>query len=211
VGIAPNELNHIYEEFYQVGVSTNASRDGYGLGLSIVQRVVKLLDAGIDVVSQLGKGSTFSLVLPASLAQAEPAARAQRRGSDSTPVASAQRHVLLVEDDPGVRNATRLFLQVAGYRVTSAASLTEALEHTRNTRDIDLLMTDYHLDEGHTGTDVIAALRQELGTDLRAILVTGDTSSAVRELHRDVRLRLASKPIDSDELLGLMADLFAAK
>ena len=211
VGIAPNELTHIYDEFYQVGVSTNASRDGYGLGLSIVQRVVKLLDAGIDVVSQLGKGSTFSLVLPACVAGAGPALRPLRRSSDSAPSPAAQRHVLLVEDDPGVRNATRLFLKVAGYRVAVAATLAEALEHTRHTRDIDLLVTDYHLDEGHTGLEVIAALREELGVDLGAILVTGDTSSAVRELHRDARLRLASKPIDSEELLGVMADLLAAR
>ena len=65
VGIPANQLAYIYDEFYQVGVATNTSRDGYGLGLSIVQRLVKLLDLRLDVRSEVGKGSAFSLLLPA--------------------------------------------------------------------------------------------------------------------------------------------------
>ena len=64
----PISLPYIYDEFYQVGVPTNSSRDGYGLGLSIVQRLVKLLTLRLDVRSEVGKGSAFSLMLPASSA-----------------------------------------------------------------------------------------------------------------------------------------------
>jgi signal transduction histidine kinase len=66
VGIPPDQLAYIYDEFYQVGVPANSSRDGYGLGLSIVQRLVKLLTLKLDVSSEVGKGSVFSLALPAS-------------------------------------------------------------------------------------------------------------------------------------------------
>src|SRR5581483_1075264 len=59
VGIPANQLAYIYDEFYQVGVPTNTSRDGYGLGLSIVQRLVKLLNLRLDVRSEVGKGSAF--------------------------------------------------------------------------------------------------------------------------------------------------------
>ena len=64
VGIAADQLRLIYDEFYQVGVSTNSARDGYGLGLSIVQRLVSLLGAGLDVASEPGKGSTFTFTIP---------------------------------------------------------------------------------------------------------------------------------------------------
>jgi hypothetical protein len=64
IGIPAAALAHIYEEFYQVDVPTNTSRDGYGLGLSIVQRIVKLLGLKLEVRSELGKGSQFSLELP---------------------------------------------------------------------------------------------------------------------------------------------------
>ena len=69
VGIPADQLPYIYDEFYQVGVPTNASRDGYGLGLSIVQRLVKLLTLKLEVRSEVGKGSAFSLALPASSVQ----------------------------------------------------------------------------------------------------------------------------------------------
>ena len=106
VGIPASQLHHIYDEFYQVGVASNTSRDGYGLGLSIVQRLVKLLDLRLDVRSEVGKGSAFSLVLPSShravgfvrLATRELAVPQRQIGKIN---------VLLVEDDPAVRDATR--------------------------------------------------------------------------------------------------------
>lgn len=75
---------------------------------------------------------------------------------------------------------------------------------------IDLLVTDYHLGNGETGTAVISALRDSLGSNLRAVLITGDTSTAVKEPPRDPFMRIASKPIQADELLTLMRALLAA-
>jgi PAS domain S-box-containing protein len=209
IGIASDQLAYIFDEFYQVGVATNTSRDGYGLGLSIVQRVVQLLGLRIDVKSEPGAGSTFALEVPTSERSGEaastprgPALRAQSR-------TLANCSLLLVEDDPGVRNATRLFLKAEGCRVITAASLEEAIARLRETRNIDLLITDYHLDAGKTGTEVISAARDILGPQLKAILVTGDTSSAVRDMQRDTNLRIASKPIKPDELVGLMESLLS--
>jgi PAS domain S-box-containing protein len=210
IGIPADQLAHIYDEFYQVGVSANASRNGYGLGLSIVQRVAQLLHLGIEVASQPGRGSTFSVVVPAAAAadtaSLHPAAAGR---APASPV--YQPHVLLVEDDAGVRNATRMLLKVAGYRVTASASGAEALERAHQHRDFDLIVTDYHLEDGETGIDVIASVRALLRSDLKAILVTGDTSSAVHALQRDAQLRLASKPINADELLRLMTGLLSAR
>jgi len=71
------------------------------------------------------------------------------------------------------------------------------------------VVSDYHLGTTDTGIDVIAAIREIIGQNLGAVLVTGDTSSTVRELRRDTRLRAASKPVDADQLLGLIRDLIA--
>jgi signal transduction histidine kinase/CheY-like chemotaxis protein len=210
-GISPEQLPYIFDEFYQVGVATNTSRDGYGLGLSIVQRVVQLLQLGIEVKSELGSGSTFALELPASATAAGEAGAAIRHAPvvpASAPMSS--HHLLLVEDDPGVRNATRMFLKGEGYRVSTAGSLQEAIARLSAASDLDLVISDYHLGDGKTGSDVIAAARDALGSGLRAILVTGDTSSAIKELQRDEHLRIASKPINPDELLGLIQTLLRA-
>jgi signal transduction histidine kinase len=204
VGIAPDQLRFIYDEFYQVGVPTNSSRDGYGLGLSIVQRLVRLLGAALDVTSEQGKGSVFTLTLPAGQGPAPQVVAGTTPREDER---HGQIHVLLVEDDASVSNATRLLLKSEGYVVTVAASLTEALERSIAMPRLDLLLTDYHLREGETGMQVIAAVRQKLGQTVRAVLITGDTSSAVNELSVDSYLRIASKPIKAEELLGMLRAL----
>ena len=60
-------------------------------------------------------------------------------------------HILIVEDDPAVLNATRMLLKVEGYRVTTAASLAETLQKVDESPDVDLLITDYHLAGGQDG------------------------------------------------------------
>jgi two-component system, sensor histidine kinase len=209
VGIPADQLPYIYDEFYQVGVSTNSSRDGYGLGLSIVQRLVKLLTLKLDVRSEVGRGSAFSLVLPASSGQMT-AQQGSMGSADAGPQQIGEAHVLLVEDNESVRRATCLLLELEGYHVTPVASLSEAVQHVQQSHRVDLLISDYHLGDGETGTQVIAALREILGISLRAVLTTGDTSSAIKQLPRDPYLRITSKPINAEELLQLLRALLAA-
>jgi hypothetical protein len=154
IGIPSDQIPRIYDEFYQVGVAANSSRNGYGLGLSIVQRLVKLLTLRLYVQSQIGQGSAFSLLLPAGGTQAVPSyVRTKRSSAIERQLGTA--HILLVEDDAAVRAATRMLLKVEGYQVTAVDSLAEALKHIHN--GIDLLVTDYHLSEGETGLQLITA------------------------------------------------------
>ncbi len=208
IGIPADQLPYIYDEFYQVG-SSDRLRDGYGLGLSIVQRLVKLLNLELDVHSEAGHGTAFSLRLPAGgPAAAFLPARSARPGIDGTGAGRA--HVLLVEDEPAVRAATRMLLSVEGYRVTPAASLGESLEAAHGAPAIDLIIADYHLGNGVTGPQVIAAIRTALARPLPAVLMTGDTSLAIKQLANEAQLRTVSKPVNADELLELLAELLAA-
>jgi two-component system CheB/CheR fusion protein len=206
IGIPAEQIAYIYDEFYQVGVPANSSRDGYGLGLSIVQRLVGLLNLRLDVNSEIGKGSVFSLILPKGTAQhvaAHAGTIAQAPGRAAT---RGRAHVLLVEDDAAVRDATRMLLKVEGYRVTAVASLAEA-ERSAQTDAPDLLVTDYHLGNGELGTQVLAAVQGAIKRDIRAVLVTGDTSMAVKDIPSNVRLKIMSKPINAEALLSLMLAL----
>lgn len=208
VGIASDQLAYIYDEFYQIGVPANSSREGYGLGLSIVQRLVRLLNLRLEVTSEVGKGSVFSLLLPRGSSRqetAQPPAVAAGAARES-PLARRPR-VLLVEDDPGVRDATRMLLNVEGYQVRAVASGDEALRNAHEEGAPDLLITDYHLGAGELGTELIATLRDKLHAQVRAVLVTGDTSDVINHIPNDPRLRIASKPIDAEQLLSMLKDL----
>ena len=209
IGIPADQLRLIGEEFYQIGVPSNSTREGYGLGLSIVQRLIRLLALELRVASETGKGSTFSVRLPQTAAvpaperpQAGPVRSREERDVDAS--------ILLVEDDPDVRNATRMLLRTEGYQVTTAASVAEAVRSLRENRRTDLLVTDFHLAGGETGVQVISRLREELGATLKAVLITGDTSSAVKELAQDPNLRIVSKPVQAEAFLELVRVLLVA-
>ncbi len=206
IGIDSDHLPHIFEEFYQVGSPHGRTREGFGLGLSIVDRVVKLLGHTLAVRSEPGQGSVFTVELPLSPAQLAPdAARGPERPQDYA-AAHGQR-ILLVEDDAGVREATRLLLESLGFQVASAASPAEAIRQAHARGAPDLLISDYHLDCEQTGLEVIADLRAMFGPTLNVILVTGDTSPAIKGLVPDPRMRLAAKPVQAEQLLRLMDEL----
>jgi len=207
VGIPADQLRYIYDEFFQVGGPHNPARQGYGLGLSIVKRLVTLLDLKLEVQSEVGHGSLFALTLPTRQRAAVPTGRTETRSP--TQAASDRAHILLVEDDAGVRNATSMLFKSEGYDVTAVASSAAALEQVRLDPGVDLLVTDYHLGDGAKGSQVIAAVREALGRPLKAVLMTGDTSSAIRMLPPDPGTRVASKPVNADELLRLLRELLA--
>jgi PAS domain S-box-containing protein len=207
VGIPPEHLPYIFDEFYQVGPSSSTKREGHGLGLSIVQRIVRLLSHEIHVRSGLGKGSVFSISLPAGEnggTQASGGAAGKRL------LPAKGRHILLVDDEPEVLNATQLLLQVEGYRVTTASTSNEAVATAQKNSDIALLITDFHLSGNERGLDVIQSIREALGPRLKAVLMTGDTSNTVRDVAYDDCMKLATKPLDADEFLDVIGTLLNA-
>ena len=113
-------------------------------------------------------------------------------------------HILLVEDNQAVLGATTMWLKAQGYRVTTATSLAEAIDRTRANPDLDLVITDYHLAGGETGKHVIEAVRELRGPTFKAIIMTGDTSSAVHAFDGDNYLCWVSKPTNSSMFLSVL-------
>jgi PAS domain S-box-containing protein len=210
IGMAPEELSHINQEFYQIGVPANATREGYGLGLSIVSRIVKLLSLELDVHSQIGKGSTFALQVPAGLAGLSATGHSDPSPAAARSAASAHQ-VLVVGDEPSVLNATRLLLTAAGFGVATATSLEQAIARARESHDLQLVITDHRLSDGETGKQVIASVRQLRGPDLKGVLITGDDSGAAHGVGGDEHLHILSKPVEPNVLLGLLKDLLAPR
>jgi CheY-like chemotaxis protein len=103
-----------------------------------------------------------------------------------------------------------MLLAVEGYRVTAVSTTSEALRSALEEGAPDLLISDYHLAGGELGTQVIAAVRESTRSDVRVVLVTGDTSTLIKQMCGDPHLRIASKPINAEELLGILTALLAA-
>jgi signal transduction histidine kinase/ActR/RegA family two-component response regulator len=201
-GIASEHMPHIFEEFYQAGGTANTAREGHGLGLSIVRRLIQLLGHQIKVDSIVGEGSRFSIFLPVGSAKSRIAPPTKASYQE---VSVDEARVMVVEDDAFVLSGICSLLETAGYGVTGVASIGEALEQLRKHKDISLLITDFHLGNGELGTDVIRSIRSVLGRHVRAFLLTGDTSTRLQIIARENDAFLMSKPINADDFLGLLA------
>jgi len=114
--------------------------------------------------------------------------------------------ILLVEHDASVRKATCMLLRSAGHEVVAVESRADALFRLAQYPHLDLLMADFHLGDG-TGMDVIALVRERMGSDLPAILLDEDIYALVQDMAADERLRIASQPLRAERLLALIEEL----
>lgn len=114
--------------------------------------------------------------------------------------------ILLVAHDASVRKATCMLLRSAGHEVVTAESRADALFQLRQYPRLDLLMADFHLGDG-TGMEVITLVREQMRSDLPAILLNGDIYAPVQDMAADERLRIASQPLRAERLLALIEEL----
>lgn len=208
IGIAQEQLPLIFGEFFQVDTPANVPSAGYGLGLSIVSRIVDLLGLKVEVESAPGCGSCFRVRVPTGVQALEKPPRVPDRSADPGRARPGRApRILLIEDEHGVRSATEGLLRAAGYEVVGGASQDDAFAQLRQCAHIDLLISDFHLAGRGTGIEVIAAVRAQVGPDLPVILLSGDTSIGVQGLAHDARWRIARKPLRAEALLALIGEL----
>jgi signal transduction histidine kinase len=173
IGMSEEQQLYIFEEFYQVNNQARNSKKGVGLGLSIVKRICNLLDIPLGMQSQLGGGTTFTLILPA----AEPVEQTLQNESIHIPCDLNGRCVLIVEDNDDVRFALQNQLELWGVRILSASSLEGALSCINNNIQPELILSDYRLADNQTGLEVIESVKKYLSSpELPSIVLSGDTS-----------------------------------
>jgi signal transduction histidine kinase len=207
IGIPGDALPKLWDEFYRVPRPGGHQADGFGLGLSIVRRLGDLIGARLAVESTPGVGTRVQVDLPPaeSIAQAAPAASRRDRPS----LVAAPRRLLLVEDDAGLRYATRRWLSGRGLQIEAFGDGCAALAAIAGGFAPDLVVSDLHLAEGETGIGVVDGVRAALGRDIPALVLTGDTSPSAQAAARGAGIGLLLKPVDPEELLDRIRALLA--
>ncbi|MCC6779802.1 MAG: PAS-domain containing protein [Hyphomicrobiales bacterium] len=202
LGIPASKSRAIFQEFHRLDEGAKAAR-GLGLGLSIVERIGRVLDHEVAVTSEVGRGSHFSVEVPRS-----DAAPVHERPRQTAPEIHHPREsgvaILCIDNDPAILNGMETLLVGWGCQVQKATDLDGALAAIAAS-DIspDGLLVDYHLDNGN-GLDAIASLRQRLSPDLPAILITADRSPHVREEARLSNIQVLNKPLKPAALRALL-------
>ncbi|HYE49381.1 MAG TPA: ATP-binding protein, partial [Azospirillaceae bacterium] len=200
IGIPEGQVRAIFEDFHQLGNPERDRSRGLGLGLSVVDRMARLLDHPVEVRSRPGRGSCFSISVPAVAEPAQPGAAPA--GADAGPAA----RVLVVEDDAIQAIGLQMMLEDWGHRVERAPSGDAALEHVRAHGLPALLVTDYRLPGRLNGAALLREIRRLAGTSPAAVVVTGDTDpDCLREVARSGGV-LLNKPYKAEALRRALAD-----
>lgn len=210
IGIPGEELQAIFEEYHQLDNAASERSRGLGLGLSIVQHLGRLLGHRVHVRSHPGKGSVFAIEIELPPSEAGSQQERLRHGLDDGVIERPRctGAILVIEDDPEVRELLELLLKDEGHRAVTAADGIAALELVaQGTVQPDLILADYNLPNGMDGLQVTTKLREELHRQVPVIIVTGDISTGTLRdigLHDCVQL---NKPVKLKELTQVVQRL----
>ena len=195
-GISEDQVEQIFEEFYQIGNPARDRGQGTGLGLTIVQRVATLLNAEVRVQSKEGQGSLFELVFPIESVSATAPADCSETSR------FPQNFIAVIDDDVSVLESLQLALQATNHEVIAGTSQRDLLQKLRKTgRAPDFVVSDYRLEDGLTGIEALDAIRAEFGASIPGLLLTGDTSlPTLEEIGVEKHFRVLSKPMSLEDL-----------
>jgi two-component system, sensor histidine kinase len=203
-GIAPDQHEAIFQEFYQIGNPERDRTRGLGLGLAIVRRLTRLLDIPLTLQSRSNQGSVFKLSV--ALAADEDVA------VDAVPEMLTAPHrplfILVIDDEVTIQEAMRTLLTAWGHSVMVTGSCSEMLARVATSLVApDLIISDYRLRDDENGIDTIQQLRSEFNEDIPGILITGDTApDRIREAGASDCL-LMHKPVSNSKLRAAIVNL----
>jgi signal transduction histidine kinase len=204
-GIPPEEQARVFEEFYQLNNPDRDRSQGLGLGLSIVARLVDLLDVSLALSSKPGGGSVFTLTLNA----VEPTSSADLDANHSPEVQLRGLRVLVVDDEESIRQAIQTLLVAYGCEVLLARDARSAMLHVLKQHP-DIALVDFRLRSGEDGIATIRSLRNT-APGLSAIVVSGDTApERLLEAER-AGLTFLHKPVSSQTLLRAIQQSLASR
>ncbi|CAO3424772.1 hybrid sensor histidine kinase/response regulator [Azospirillum argentinense] len=204
-GIPPDQIDLIFDEFYQIGNPERNSRKGLGLGLAIVRKTAGLLGHHIGVKSTLGKGAMFFVEVPLAQAETEPAETKEVQ----TQIDFAGRTIVVIEDEDWQRGALSMFLESLGCQVIAAKSATEAVSRVKMEGIFpDIVVSDFRLAERKTGLEAISTIRLAVGQRVPAVLVTGDTDPQRLRQAKRGGYTLLHKPFRPEDLKQALAKAF---
>jgi Na+/proline symporter/signal transduction histidine kinase/CheY-like chemotaxis protein len=208
-GIPVKYQSLVFEEFQRFAPASDAEH-GLGLGLSIVDRISRILDHSVSLRSTPGRGTVFSLRVPRGR---PPERRAADEASPTRVLPGlADAVVLCIDNEDSVRDAMRTLLEGWPCRVLLARGLAEAAALARaEPRMPDLLVVDYHLGPSGDGVDAVAALRRGCDAELPAVIVTADRSEAVRVRAAAHGIAILHKPLRPAALRALLMRLIATR
>ncbi len=208
-GIDEADRAMIFEEFQRGGATDRPAIGGFGLGLSIVQRMAEALGHPLELCSRSGQGTRFSVYAPrwAKFSTADAPATPATLKSSALGLAAAK--VVVIDNDPSVLEAMQTLLERWDCKVLPARGIAGLTSAGATSFAPDIILADYHLDNGANGIDAVRAIRSRAGAAIPAIIITADRAASIADTARAQGCELLLKPVKPAELRALMLHLFA--
>ena len=204
IGISPENQINIFKEYFQVNNAVRSRAQGLGLGLSIVEKAAKLLGGHVEVRSEIGKGSTFSVFLPLAMVVTpmQPTVRVHPPLTKSSSPTN-KRLLVVVDDDPLVRESFQIGLEVFNFDVAAFADADATIQFLEERlNDVSLIFVDYQISSIYTGLDVVQTI-QSRWPFLRCVLVTGDVKKDVADKAKELSIPVLYKPLRADQIIDI--------
>jgi signal transduction histidine kinase/CheY-like chemotaxis protein len=200
IGINQKDQADIFKEFYQVGNPERDRRKGLGLGLSIAGRLAESINSSLTMNSVLGRGSVFRLVI-SGINSALPE---DERPDRSEAVVHSGGRVLVVDDDESVRLGMSVLLEQWGFTCAAVASIDEAKSSCASEKP-DLIISDLRLRGPVDGIVAIRQLRDHMGEEVPAVIITGETAPGSLADAEASGLPVLHKPVSGERLAMAIA------
>lgn len=211
IGIAPEHLPLIFDEFFQVDNPERDRSKGLGLGLSIARRTCDLLRHALTVQSAPGWGSCFSVTVPLAPPQPALAEEPPANAWDLTQEPLVGLQALIIEDDAMACDALFDLLKTWKSIPHAAEGIEAARELVVKGLVPDYIVSDHRLRGHENGIDAVLALRKLIGRSIPACLITGDMDKAVAERARSLGIALLYKPARPAALRELVLSIIAPR
>ena len=204
IGISPDKLEHVFEDFSQAESFSARKYGGTGLGLSISRKLARMLGGDLSVNSELDKGSEFCLDLPIKKGEAITEMSVFKQISKA-PDALKQKTILVAEDDEYSSLLMQTIFKGWGLKPTFVNNGLKALECMKHTT-FDILLTDIHMPE-MGGVDLCKYIRTTLKLDMPIIALTANVRKV--DLDKYIKEGMSAyllKPFEEDTLLGILCE-----
>jgi Na+/proline symporter/signal transduction histidine kinase len=201
VGIPVLKRGEIFKEFHRLEQGARIAR-GLGLGLSIVERLARVLNHGIALDSNVRGGSFFSVTAPIAKAINHTAAVTSATPLSKTPMSGSL--IVCLENDPAILDGMKTLLTAWDAEVIAVTDPEVAIAAIEAAdKPVTGLLVDYHLDRGN-GVAAIRDIRRRFGENIPAILITADRSPHVRAAAREENIAVLNKPVKPASLRALL-------
>ncbi|MCI0916713.1 response regulator [Pseudomonas stutzeri] len=204
-GIAADQMQSIFLEFNQLGVQRAAERAGVGLGLAIVDRIASMLGYSVQVRSQIGRGSVFSIDVPLAENPTQRAAEAPAvMAGPGDPLPG--RRLLVVDNEESILHSMAALLGQWGCDVLTAVDQDAAMAVLEGSPP-EVILADYHLDQGVTGWEVATAIRAHFGRAIPVVMITADRSDQCRRQLQGLDVPVLNKPVKAGKMRSVLSHL----